>query len=153
MSVRFPFARSAAGLLLTVVMLGCSASQEGSREQMQSNLRPLASIYGKFMAQHQGKPPANETEFNAYVASLGVKQLAALGIDDPEKLFVSPRDHQPYIVLYGPGVLKGPPGPAGMPVVAYEQVGVGGKRFVASSYGAVEAVDEARFRALVPGGH
>jgi len=35
-------------------------------------------------------------------------------------------------------------------VVAYEQEGVNGKRFVASKMGAVEEVDEARFRKMVP---
>jgi hypothetical protein len=34
--------------------------------------------------------------------------------------------------------------------VAYEQEGVDGKRYVATVVGAVEEVDEARFRELVP---
>ena len=37
-----------------------------------------------------------------------------------------------------------------MPIIAYEQTGVGDKRLVASSLGGVEEVDEARFRKLVP---
>ena len=52
------------------------------------------------------------------------------------------------MVLYG--APDGPPGPGGAPVIAYEQEGVGGKRFVASSLAAIEEVDEARFRELVP---
>ena len=40
---------------------------------------------------------------------------------------------------------------AGQPVIAYEQEGVGGKRFIASSLGAVDEVDEATLAQLVPG--
>ena len=74
--------------------------------------------------------------------------LANLGVTDPAKLWISSRDKQPYVILYGP--VSGPPGPAGQPVIAYESKGVGGKRFVASSLGAVDEVTEARFKELVP---
>jgi hypothetical protein len=37
-----------------------------------------------------------------------------------------------------------------MPVIAYEQEGIDGKRFIATSVGAIEEVDAARFRELVP---
>jgi len=67
---------------------------------------------------------------------------------DADSLFISPRDGKPYVVLYGRS--KGPPGPGGAPVVAYEQEGRGGRRFVASSMGAIEEVDDAAFRRMVP---
>ena len=38
----------------------------------------------------------------------------------------------------------------GQPVVAYETTGVGGKRLVANTLGAIDEVDEATFRTLVP---
>ena len=75
-------------------------------------------------------------------------QLTALQRTDVESLFVSPRDGQPYVVRYG---LKfGGPSPGGSPVVAYEQTGVGGYRYVAFAVGGAEQVDEKRFRELVP---
>lgn len=105
-------------------------------------------MYGRYVGQHQGKAPADEAEFRKFVEAQGTTDLANLGVSDPAKLWVSSRDGQPYVILYGP--VSGPPGPAGMPVVAYESKGSGGKRYVASSLGAVDEVTEARFRELVP---
>ena len=100
------------------------------------------------MAQHRGQPPANEAEFRTFVEKEGPSLLEQFALKDVSSLFVSSRDNQPYVILYGP--LSGPPGPAGQPVFAYEKTGVGGKRMVASGLGAVEEVDEARFKELVP---
>lgn len=105
-------------------------------------------LYGRYLGQHQGKPPASEAEFKKYVEAQSPQDLANLGVTDPAKLWISSRDNQPYVIVYGD--VSGPPGPAGKPVVAYESKGVGGKRYVASSLGAVDEVDEARFRELVP---
>lgn len=105
-------------------------------------------LYGRYVGQHRGTPPASEAEFRKYVEAQGPQDLANLGVTDPAKLWVSSRDNQPYVIRYG--VVTGPPGPAGMPVVAYEAKGSGGRRYVASSLGAVDEVDETRFRELVP---
>jgi len=131
-------------------LVGCS-SHQANLEQEQSNLKPLATLYGRFIGQHRGQPPANETQFKQFINSGGKDLLSSFNVSSADELFVSSRDGKPYVVLYGPEAAKGPPGPAGSPVVAYEQEGVGGKRFVASSMGAVEEVDEARFKQLVPG--
>jgi hypothetical protein len=100
----------------------------------------LALLYGQFTGQHRGQPPKSEAEFRAFIEAKGKPLLASFGIADVESLFTSPRDKKPYVVRYG--VVTGPPGPAGQPVIAYEQEGVGGKRFVASSLGAVDEIDE-----------
>ncbi len=98
---------------------------------------------------HRGESPANEAGFKHFIQSLPPEQLAAMKATDADKLFTSARDHEPYVIVYGKP--NGPPGPAGAPVIAYEHTGIEGKRFVASSMGAVEEVDEAHFRQLVPG--
>jgi hypothetical protein len=141
------------GLVLGIFFLamGCFSGCGGSAAQKAeeaSTLKPLMVLYGRYVGQHQGKPPANEAEFRKYVEAQGPQDLANLGVTEPAKLWVSSRDNQPYVILYGD--VTGPPGPAGKPVVAYEAKGVGGKRYVASSLGAVDEVDEARFRELVP---
>jgi hypothetical protein len=74
--------------------------------------------------------------------------LEQFAVKDVQALFVSSRDKEPYVILYGP--LTGPPGPGGQPVFAYEKTGVGGTRMVATSLGAVEEVDETRLKQLVP---
>jgi hypothetical protein len=114
----------------------------------ESNIKPLAMLYGQFMGQHQGRPPASEEEFKKFIETRGMGMLKQFGIPSVDALFISERDKQPYVVLYGE--LKGPPALAGQPVCVYERQGVNGRRFVASSLGAVEEVDEARFRKLVP---
>jgi hypothetical protein len=130
------------------VAASCGCSAPADVEEQVSTLKPLAVLYGRFLAQHRGQPPANEAEFRAFVEKEGPSLLEQFAVKDVPSLFVSARDNQPYTILYGR--LTGPPGPGGQPVFAYEKTGVGGKRMVASSLGAVEEVDEARFKELVP---
>lgn len=146
-------ARTAAWCLvlgMCALALGCGRSRRQAAAREESRLKPLALLYGQFTGRNRGNPPASEAQFKEFIRSRGPEQLASFGVDDVDELFVSERDGKPYVVLYGEAAQGNPPGPAGAPVIAYEQEGVGGKRFVASSMGAVEEVDEARFRELVP---
>lgn len=130
--------------------LGCGGpGSEASRAREESGLKPLAIFYGRFVPQHLGQPPKDEAEFKAYlIEPQNLEELQKVfNVPNLDALFVSSRDKKPYIVIYGPTSGEGP---AGQPVVAYEQEGVNGKRFVASKMGAVEEVDEARFRKMVP---
>ena len=126
---------------------GCS-SQKKSAPREESGLKKLAMVYGRYLSQHRGQPPANEAEFKKYVQSLSPAERASYGVDDAGRIFISNRDEKPYVIIYGPP--KGPPGPGGAPVIAYEQEGKDGKRWVTSDLGAIEEVDDARFRQLVP---
>ncbi len=137
-----------------VVLLGCSTHNEG-QSQEESNLKPLAIFYGQYTGEHQGQGPASEAEFKKYVESLNSEALSSFGITDPSSIFISSRDKKPYVIIYGagggiPDGTGGDAGLAGGPVIAYEQEGVGGKRFIATSLGMIEEVDEARFKQLVP---
>lgn len=136
-------------MLLVIASVGCGGTQSASQETESSNLKPLAVFYGRYVAQHRGQPPANEAEFKKFLSSLPPEELQQFAVDSVESLLVSSRDGQPYVVVYGKPT--GPPlGPGGMPIIAYEQTGVNGKRFVASSIGGIEEVDAARFQELVP---
>jgi hypothetical protein len=126
----------------------CGCTPQGNVQEQASTLKPLAILYGRYLAQHRGQPPATEADFRAFVEKEGPSLLEQFEVKDVAALFVSPRDKQPYVIVYGP--LTGPPGPAGQPVFAYEQTGAGGRRMVASSLGAVEEVDEPEFKRLVP---
>ncbi|MCS7237770.1 MAG: hypothetical protein NZ899_05800 [Thermoguttaceae bacterium] len=137
-----------AALAVCLVLGGCSQGGRASAPMQESTIKPLGLLYGQFMGQHQGRPPASEEEFKQFVRERGMGMLKQFNVPDVESLFVSPRDKQPYVVIYGE--IKGPPALAGQPVIAYERQGVGGKRFVANSLGAVEEVDETKFRELVP---
>lgn len=142
-------ARSLLFLSLGVIPLGWSGcSAPANVDEQVSTLKPLAVLYGRFPAQHRGQEPANEAEFRAFVEKEAPSLLEQFAVKDVSSLFISSRDNQPYVILYGK--LTGPPGPGMQPVFAYEKVGVGGKRLVASGLGAVEEVDEAKFKQLVP---
>lgn len=142
-------ARSLLVLGFAVVPLGWSGcSAPANVDEQVSTLKPLAILYGRFPAQHRGQAPANEAEFRTFVEKEAPSLLEQFAVKDVPSLFVSSRDKQPYVILYGR--LAGPPGPGMQPVFAYERVGVGGKRLVASGLGAVEEVDEAKFKQLVP---
>ncbi len=137
-------------LVMCVLALGCGRSRRQAAAREESRLKPLAVLYGQFTGRNRGNPPAGEAQCKEFIRSLGAESLASFEVDDVDEMFISERDGKPYAVLYGDSADANPPGPAGAPVIAYEQEGVRGKRFVASSMGAVEEVDEARFRELVP---
>ena len=141
----------AVALLLLGGVSGCSKTGKPNQAQEASTLKPIAMYYGTFVNRHQGKPPQNEEEFKAYLRDpQNASQLKAeFQITDIDKLLISPRDNQPYVIYYGS--IPATSGPGGAPVIAYEKQGVNGKRFVASALMAVQEVDEAEFRTMVPG--
>jgi hypothetical protein len=137
---------------LAVAVLGCSSEQRRSGQREQSGLKTLAILYMQFVSQNKGKAPADEAEFKAFIRKLPESQQKSFGIKDVDSLFVSDRDGKPYVMRYGAAKTGslGPQGPSSAPVVGYEQVGSGGRRYVASALGAVEEVDEAAFKQRVP---
>ncbi len=134
-----------AAIAVCVLSSGCGGSGRESQEREESNLKPLALLYGQFIGQHRGRPPANEEELKEFIRSTGSQQLASFGVTDPNSLFISSRDQKPYVVLYGVGAPLG-----AARVVAYEREGKGGTRFIANDLGEVQEVDEARFTEMVP---
>lgn len=137
---------AALALGLASVFSGCG-EQPPSVAFEESNLKKLALFYGHYQARHQGQLPADEKSFKEFIKQQQLL-LDSQGIKDVDALFISERDKQPYVIIYA-GEPLGTQGPGGSPVVAYEKQGVGGKRYVASSLGAVENVEDARFREWV----
>lgn len=136
-------------LAMVVVSLGlASCGKHGAPPKVESNLHTLMTFYGRYTAQHQGQRPSDADALKKYIGSQSPDQLAKMEITDVDSLFVSPRDGQPYVMRYG--VLPPPATPLGGTVVAYEQTGVDGKRYVGFDLGSAEEVDETRFRTLVP---
>lgn len=109
-------------------------------------MRSIAVLYGRFAGAHEGTPPANEKEFREFIASQDASLLQSLGVASVDELFVSPRDSMKYEIVYG--VSPGVPGTAS-PVVAYEQYGYKGRRYVGYSSGMFEEVDEQKFQTLI----
>jgi hypothetical protein len=137
---------------LVVATVGCGGGQRQSQQREESGLKTLAILYMQFSSQHRGNAPASEAEFKKFIQGLPESQRTSLGATDVEKLFVSARDGKPYVIVYGAKTRAAPgsKGPGGALVVGYEQVGSGGRRYVASALGAVEELDEAAFKQRVP---
>jgi hypothetical protein len=149
------FRSAAVGTMLLAAVagfVGCSGGQAAkSAAREQSHIKTLAVLYGSYVGTHRGQVPPNEAAFKQYVQASSSENRGGVTVTDPQSLFVSERDGQPYVILYGDAVRRAPTGgPAGAPVVIYEKVGVDDMRFVASNMGAVEEVDQERFKKLVP---
>jgi len=137
----------AAVVAMTASAAGCSNGPSKPAPLEGSNLGRLAMLYTIYM-QNNKKPLTNEQELITYAKTLNPAGVKSLGVDvtQVEQYLTSPRDGKPYRIIFK--VQGGDP--ANPPVVAYEQVGVNGKREVGYMFGKVEEVDEARFKQLVP---
>jgi hypothetical protein len=130
-------------LLGLLCLMGCGEEQSVQREAP-SNLKALLALYSQATTR-LGHRPRTENEFKDYVSKNGSSFLDAYKIASADHLFISPRDNQPYVVIYGP-----PPQGLAAGVVAYEQTGVDGGRQIGFDLGNIDHVDDARFRQLVP---
>jgi hypothetical protein len=104
----------------------------------------MVTIWMQYKREHKNKAPASVDELKAYAKKLSKEKQQQYGVDDPDKMFVSPRDNQPY------GMNKVGAEMGGMnKVLFYEQVGVNGLRMTASTIGTVAELDESEFRRWV----
>ena len=123
---------------------GCSHVDKPLLQETE-HLRPLAVLFGKYLASHQGKPPADEKALRDFVQSLSPDELQTYGASNVETIYTSTRDKKPYILNFNSAAN---PGDAG--IVAYEQEGLAGKRYVATSLGEVKLIELAELQKLVP---
>jgi len=136
------------GLLLGSVLLllcGCGPKQAPVVEP--PPLSQLLRLYVRYMGHNRGQGPSSETVFRRYIRTMSPADLQSLGLKptELERLFHSPRDQQPYVVLYkqrigGKSIL-----------VIHERVGVAGKRLVGLQNGEVKEVDDTELLRLLSG--
>jgi hypothetical protein len=126
-------------LLFVAAAFGCNG-QRGGLEPRESNLRLVAVLYSQYLAAHTGEAPRDANDFEIYVQSLGPGVLERAGLTDMDELFVSRRDGKPFAVRYRDDnwTLDG--------IIAFEQVGADGTRFVAADLGGVTEISEKEFR-------
>jgi hypothetical protein len=132
---------SATLLLVGLLSVGCAEKSKTATGDAAERLRRLAVYYLMHAGRYQGNGPASEQKFKAFI-----KQNAPPNMNVDE-LFVSPRDGQPYVIIYNvrPGIPS-----SDSPVIMYERTGEGGTRQIARSSGAVQVVAEAEFEKLRP---
>lgn len=147
------------GLCLVFLLpLGCSSQNASAQPEEQRRLQLLANLYVRYGAgpKHPGRSPPDAKSFKEFIQQLSAQELRSLNISNVDELFVSPRDSLPYVINYNMRAPRpaGPtsgskPGSAttgelGNPVIAYETLGSGGKRYVAYATGQVELVDRSK---------
>jgi hypothetical protein len=129
-----------------LLVAGCGGPRNPSGAAAQSSrLRALAAFYKQYQDSHRRRPPENEAEFKAYLKTLSPEQLDAWKISDIDQAFISERDNEPYVILYGKQAAKAR-------LIGSEKSGKDGKRMVVHATGQVELADEAQFQKLAPAG-
>jgi hypothetical protein len=145
--------RPTIGLTLLALLAASGCGSDALSSPTAKNLRNLANLYLTYAdSKGHGQGPRREEDFKAYLHGLPDFLLRNSGVDPKsvDALFVSERDRQPVVVVYGVSV-KGLT-PTAAPLVAYEQSGRRGKRLVVYANTKVEEVDEARLRELTSPG-
>jgi hypothetical protein len=135
--------RLASPLLLSVVLAacaGCLTRDESIKQRETSHVRLLTSLHAMVTAR-LGRFPRDEQEFKQTIAKLSVS-LEKLKVGSIDELFISERDGQPFVVVYGSP-------PAASDVVVFEQTGLNGRRQIGHRIGMVEEVDDARYSELI----
>jgi hypothetical protein len=128
--------------LSALALIGCSSGGNSEvREKGFSHVRLLTSLHTRISSE-LGRYPKDEAEFKAALGKANLT-LDAMKVNSIDELFISKRDGQPLVVVYGQA-------PAGSDVVVYEQTGVNGLREVGHRLGNVEEVDEAKFAEIAP---
>ena len=131
----------ACGLMVVVALVGCGGGGGAASSDEDAQFRVLTRFYTR-VSTELGRPPKDEAEFKEKIKAVN-PDLSAVGAASVDDLFVSERDGQPVVVVYGEPL-------KGSDVVMYEKTGVDGKRMVGHKIGSVEEVDAARFGELVP---
>ena len=131
-----------AALLLTLFAAtgsGCAKKDGDVATHQMSRVRILTNLLAMATTE-LGHVPRDEQEFKQAIAKLQVN-LEKRKVGSIDELFISERDGQPLVVVYGSGSVDSD-------IVVYEQNGVNGKRMVGHRIGMVEEVDETELKKL-----
>jgi hypothetical protein len=119
-----------AGLLLP----GCASEETFEEEPVKAHLRQICKSYFTHMDFHRRPPTADQ------MRSV-VDDLHRLDMGAPaDEALVSPRDKQPFVIIYGADVSEPPTS-----ILAYEQQGADDSRWVLYMNGEIALLPEAEF--------
>lgn len=127
-------------LMLTLMLFGgCQSHTSGvTQTDTKTQIERLFNLYRAYV-ETKGKAPPNEQALKDFAKGLSEKEkMERLIGNDVEAIFVSPRDKEPFEVVYGQSL-----NPASEPVaIIIEKVGMKGMRYAALSIGYSEELDE-----------
>lgn len=121
-------------VLAAIGLSGCGSDNQPPPPSDANNMRGLIRYYATATRQ-LGRPPSNMEELEAVLAG---------AVDDASSYFKSTRDGQVYGVVWGLQLNSQPE----ETIIAYEQVGVDGKRMVMPISGEPREVTEEEFAQL-----
>ena len=134
-------------LIGALVMLIASCETRPAAAPGQNNkLGALAVMYGKYLASHSGKAPANQKEFAAFINDKSGSTLKQFGYSNADELF-NAGGGDSIVVDYGTANVSGP-----NPIIAYEAAASGDKRRVIRANAAIEEMPESDFQREKPTG-
>ena len=129
-------------LMVALAMIaGCGDSDE-LNSPTAMRLKALATMYLDYAAQKSGGGPPNEAELKKYMKLVEGWVLEDRGVDPKnlDALFISPRDQEPFVVLWGVGIKQISGTKA--PLVAYEKNAKNGKRLIVFANTKLDYVDD-----------
>jgi hypothetical protein len=125
-----------AAALLAALLLGCQTKSDTFEEEpVKANLRQISKAYSTYLGYHN-RPPDPEQLRSA------VEDLHRLQMGRPaEEAMVSPRDKQPFVIIYGAGGSD----PTGS-ILAYEAQGAEGTRWVVTMIQDIKPLTNEEFK-------
>jgi len=132
-------------LVVVLAAAGCGGGKNSppSNEALLA-IENVGKWYQLYRSDNGGKPPADEEAFLAFVNSTLTER--GQGTVDREKLLVSPRDGEPYVVLFGKKNTQNQE----INIVAYEKVGAYGTKLVVTEMGRSRLVEDSDLQSLLP---
>jgi hypothetical protein len=136
-----PMVKAGAALSVSLLLIsGCSSGKSNSNGEMNQYEQAISILGRAYRDASLGlrRGPANVNELKPYLKKYG----------DPDKSLVSPNDGQPYQIVWG--LMPGRPSRSLMehPILAYEQTGKNGKRYVLDPMLKVRHLTEKEFTAM-----
>jgi hypothetical protein len=138
---------------LSLLASGCGrGGVTGGGSEAKAHILRLAILYGRYAGSHRGQSPPNEKAFKDWIRKADPAELPQdFDRSNVDSLFISPRDNEPYVIVYGVPATMPVPGKGGTASI-YEKTGVAGKHLVAIGAGQVDEVDDAKLQQMLPSG-
>ena len=135
------------GLVALALLAGCGPDPLASTTA--KRLRGIAEIYLSYAAAKSGGGPASEEVFKKYMKSVDTIQLQMANIDPKaiDDVFVSERDKQPFVIVYGMSITR--ISGDSKEVLAYEKTGQNGKHLLSYINGKVDHVSADQLQELL----
>jgi hypothetical protein len=120
-------------VLISLSVAGCTRTTlPAVKQQDTANLTTISLAYNR-ATDKLGRPPKDLEELRPHLKDLG----------DPDAILRSPHDGQPYVILFGRDIRKIDVMPP--PIIAYEQQGANGIRYVLNAMG-IQPMTEEQFQ-------